>query len=157
MGTSLKGGFSTLTGGFGGYHGAVSSDKLSLSESQRLDPQIEFCLKRLTKKDSITKLKALEDLSKLFSTLSIDKLEAAASAWAFAFNRLSLVNDRRIRENLHLCFAPFCKQIATSKAKWFIPHLKRIFLYWWMHQHDPSTEVVEAAYQSFYNSFGRNQ
>eukprot|EP01083_Nonionella_stella_P028464 78371_1 len=154
--TSLKGGFSTLVGGFGGYHGTVSNDTLSFDVSQTIDPQIEFCLKRLLKKDSITKLKALEDLSKLFSTLSIDKLEAAASAWAYTFNKLALVNDKRIRENLHLCFTPFCKQIASSKSKWFTPHLRRIFVYWWMHQHDTSPEVVEAAYNSFYASFGRN-
>ena len=153
--SSIKGGFSTLTGGFGGYHGSISSDKF-IDGGQDIDPQIEFCLKRLLKKDSITKLKALEDLGKLFKTLSIDKLEACSSAWAYSFNRLALVNDRRIRENLHLCFTPFCKQISSSKAKWFTVHLKRIFTYWWLHQHDPSPEVVEASYDSFYNAFGKN-
>ena len=79
--SSLKGGFSTLIGGFGGYHGKESADRISLDHSQQIDPQIEFCLKRLLKKDSITKLKALEDLRKLFTSQPIDKLRAAASAW----------------------------------------------------------------------------
>lgn len=84
--TSLKGGFSTLIGGFGGYSGKEASDRISLDHSQQIDPQIEFCLKRLLKKDSITKLKALEDLRKLFTSEPIDKLKAAASAWVCMLN-----------------------------------------------------------------------
>eukprot|EP01084_Bolivina_argentea_P125266 221962_1 len=154
--TSLKGGFSTLVGGFGGFVGNISSETFSFDESRQIDPQIEFCLKRLLKKDSTTKLKALEDLKKLFTTLSINKLEASASAWAYCFNKLALVNDKRIRENLHLCFAPFCKQISNTKAKWFTSHLNRIFFYWWIHLHDTSSEVIDAAYNSFYSAFGKN-
>lgn len=80
--TSLTGGYSRLVGGFGGYHGSKHSETFSFDRSNKnMDPQIEYCLKRVLKRDSITKLKGLQDLQQLFSTATIAQLEAASPAW----------------------------------------------------------------------------
>ena len=152
-------GYSTLTAGFAGFVGSTPQSEYTSQDNtgasnEPIDPQILYCLNRLKKRDSTTKLKALADLESIFYECDISMLKPCAAAWAQQFNIIALDNDRRIREALHKCFLPFCDKIRRNKATFFTIHLKRIFLNWWLHCHDTSNEVSKAAWQSFIGAFG---
>ncbi|ETO18087.1 hypothetical protein RFI_19203, partial [Reticulomyxa filosa] len=136
---SVGGGYSALTGGFAGFHGSAKEDM--------------FCLKRLLKKDSTTKLKALQELEELFTTtLSNEQLEPLAAALVHTFNRLALDNDKRIREHLHTVLDLYLKALVLDRQKheYFVKnHVKRIITFWWFHKFDPVPEVSAVAHQSF--------
>lgn len=82
-----------------------------------------------------------------------EQLKAILPAWVEMFNKLAVSNERRVRENLHVCFVPLIAAVKKGLA----PHLKALFPYWLLHHFDPSREVVRAAKQSLEAAFPSDQ
>ncbi|PAA63828.1 hypothetical protein BOX15_Mlig000290g1, partial [Macrostomum lignano] len=115
-----------------------------------LDSELHFVLRRLAKKDAVTKQKALAELFGLFTNRSDEALEAALPYWIRLYARLALDSDRRVRE---LC-QPITGELAARLKKRFAPNLLRETLpYWLMAQADPAESVASAARTAFKRAF----
>jgi hypothetical protein len=125
------------------YH----SPALATSERARSRSSSQVCLKKLSKKDPLTKTKALTELKSLFSDADrpCDAITAALPQWAYHYNLLVLDNSRQVRELLNLTFAALIGRIGKQLAK----QLKGIFASWVWLQCDPCREVAAAATAAF--------
>lgn len=74
------------------------------------DSDLNVSFRRLGKKDGVTKVKALLELQAGFPSRSKDALKAVLPFWSYAFPRLCLDADRRVREATFHAFATlvFC-------------------------------------------------
>ncbi|KAG9817375.1 hypothetical protein KCU98_g8392, partial [Aureobasidium melanogenum] len=99
-------GGSGFGGGFGASGFGVSSSPLSwIGEPPDLsnisDPNVGVAFKNLTKKDSTTKAKALEELQQYVSAPDQQIEEAVLEAWVKLYPRLSIDSARRVRQLAH--------------------------------------------------------
>ncbi len=95
---------------------------------QQISGEMQLAFKKLSKKDSITKLKGLHDLNKQFSELqqqSQGELEAALQSWVGAFVKGALEEDPKVRAAL--CHAH--ATLARLAKKKLAPHLKTIMVF----------------------------
>ncbi|KAG9890592.1 hypothetical protein KCU98_g15529, partial [Aureobasidium melanogenum] len=93
-------------GGFGASGFGVSSSPLSwIGEPPDLsnisDPNVGVAFKNLTKKDSTTKAKALEELQQYVSAPDQQIEDAVLEAWVKLYPRLSIDSARRVRQLAH--------------------------------------------------------
>lgn len=140
-------------GGFGGLGGFGLSYESQIFKSEVLevgDTELNFCFKKLSKKDAVTKCKALDELAALFADRAPDALIAVLPAWVQAYGRLAHDNDKKVREAVYRAFAPLLSP-ATKKA--FATHLKSVLPNWLMHMYDPFREVSRAARELFEATF----
>ncbi|CAG8539422.1 9319_t:CDS:10 [Acaulospora morrowiae] len=150
------------TGGLGGFaqllgetpFAALSSSSTnSIADNisgSNLNPELVLILKKLSKRDPTTKLKALEELEAYLKIKEEnDELSNIMSAWAKFFVKLAIDVDRRIR------FTTFnCHLLIVSKIKKRIaPHLKEIISIWIISLFDQSKDVARIANESFQTAF----
>lgn len=138
--------------GFGGYVGSTRIDMTSTTEQSTLldiDGEVAQHLRRISKKDPTTKLKALTSLSTLFRQIPVSELCQIAPAWVFEYKRLVQDNSRQVRQAAHDAMA----NLAFTIGRGLAPHLRFVMGAWWLGQFDPFTEVSEAAKQSFQVAF----
>ncbi|GLJ37723.1 hypothetical protein SUGI_0766400 [Cryptomeria japonica] len=138
--------------GFGGYVGSSRIDTTLTKESNTLldvDGEVAQHLRRLSKKDPVTKIKALTSLSSLFRQCSASDLCQLVPQWVFEYKRLVQDNNRQVRQTAHDAMANLAITIGRSLA----PHLRSLMGAWWLGQFDPYTEVAEAARRSFQAAF----
>jgi hypothetical protein len=67
------------------------------------------------------------------------------SQQAQAYARLSLDNDKKVREAIYVAFAP----LALGVKKALASHIKTLMPAWWMHQHDSFRDVARVAKEVF--------
>ncbi|KAK7842227.1 e3 ubiquitin-protein ligase listerin [Quercus suber] len=97
---------STATVGFGGYVGSSRLDSSSLATEDSvpfldIDGEVAQHLKRLGRKDSTTKLKALASLSVLLKQKSGKDIVPIIPQWAFEYKRLLQDYNREVRRVTH--------------------------------------------------------
>ena len=69
------------------------------------DSDLNVSFKRLTKKDSVTKLKALSELRELLPSRSKELVAGCLPYWSYIYPKLCMENDPRVREAAHVTFA----------------------------------------------------
>jgi E3 ubiquitin-protein ligase listerin len=111
-----------------------------------LDPDITQCLKRLTKRDVNTKIKALQALISLIADSTPDACTLLLPGWLFVFKRLVHDNNRTIRLTTLQVLAAIVKQAGRKVA----PHLKELIGPWWLSMSDPFPEAASQAAASFH-------
>ena len=111
--------------------------------------------KRLQKKDGVTRYKALIDLVEELRGFG-DAPDASVSIgflpfYLHTFERMWVVNDRRIREELFKALYLLIENIgkADSKKQALAPYMKALIGPWWISLSDPCTEVANAAERAF--------
>lgn len=114
-----------------------------------LDSEFRVALKKLYKKDTLTKSKALEELKNLIETKSTEDCLQILPYWSKSYTKLSLDNDRRIREQCQLNHERLCSRVTKNLA----PYLKTIMPYWILAQSDSHAPTSRLAEQSFKNTF----
>ena len=102
-------------------------------------------LKRLGRKDSTTKLKALSALSTLLQQRSSKEIVPIIPQWAFEYKKLLLDYNRDVRRVTHDTMTT----LVTSVGRDLAPHSKTLMGPWWFAQFDPAYEVSQAAKRSF--------
>ncbi|KAI4728358.1 hypothetical protein E4T49_03863 [Aureobasidium sp. EXF-10728] len=141
---------STGGSGFGGGFGAagfgVSSSPLSwIGEPPDLsnisDPNVGVAFKNLTKKDSTTKAKALEELLQYVSAPDQQIEEPVLEAWVKLYPRLSIDSARRVRQLAHNVLG----QIALKSGKRMVKHMSRIAGPWLAGAQDSDRAAARAA------------
>ncbi|CAG8538344.1 3601_t:CDS:10 [Diversispora eburnea] len=118
---------------------SASTDIVDNTGGSNLDSELVLILKRLSKRDPITKLKALEDLETYLKNKDEDNyLVNVTGNWAKFFVKLAIDVDRRIR------FSTFsCHLLIVSKIKKKIaPYLKEIIGIWIISLFDQSKDAA---------------
>ncbi len=127
--------------------GSSSSAAAAGSSSSRIleceDGDINFVYRKLLKRDSTTKSKALDELRVLFESKPASVLMDALPSWCNHYDRLSLDNDRKIRESLYATFTPLITGVSAQKG--LARHIRSLFPNWWFHQYDTSSRDVQKA------------
>jgi hypothetical protein len=107
------------------------------------DSELALICKRLAKKDTITKLKALQQLQ----TYTIDEsvLFGFLPHWVFLYSRLSLDDDRRVREALNNTL----QAVLIVDRKAVAQYLVQLMGPWALAMADTANEVAAAAKRAF--------
>jgi len=148
----------------------TGKDTSSSSSVMSLSQEVLSIFKRMQKKDSNTKVKALQELERYVDSLELssalnasmhsedlassqtqsDELQSLLTFFLYHFCRI-IVNepDKKVREAAHLAFAAFIKRAKRRLG----PHLKRIFSLWYCSFFDPSPEVAAVARRNFEAAF----
>lgn len=115
-------------------------------ERSQVDPEIAQCLKHVTKRDEVTKIKALNTLLERFKQLESEEAAELVPSWLFAYKRVSVDNVRAVR----LGGARALSQIVRQAGRKLAPHLKDLMGCWWVAMHDTypdARQVASAAFQ----------
>ncbi|KAI8806724.1 hypothetical protein BJ742DRAFT_349671 [Cladochytrium replicatum] len=113
---------------------------------------MQVIFKKLLKRDTITRVKALEEFhTYLNGDKTAQDFVQALSAWPKLFNKLSIDSDRRVRESTFLVHLTLVKGLPKRQA--ILPYLKDIIGSWICGKFDGSKEVVKYATESFEECF----
>jgi E3 ubiquitin-protein ligase listerin len=119
-----------------------------------VDNDFKMALRKLHKKDTLTKYKALEELKGLIETKSQEDCVAILGYWQKSYSKLTLDYDRKIREICQKTHASLCSKVEKNLA----PFLKPIMPFWLMAQTDPvSTNARKTAEESFKTLFNESR
>ena len=122
----------------------------SRDQQEVSDPALILAFKQLSKRDPVTRLKALESIAALFAGMDAATATAVLQPWLQVYEKIQLDNDRRMREHLYKTFAVL---LARVPGKSLQSHLRAIFPLWWLHQQDPSAEVARESTNLFTATF----
>jgi hypothetical protein len=103
-----------------------------------LPAHLALLFKRLSKRDPVSLLKALEDLLATFSTLSEDELDLFLPLWPGLLSKLILHPDKRVRVCLFQCHLA-CIQVSKKKMALI---LKNVMGPWLNARFDPQTQAL---------------
>ena len=144
------------SGGGGGGGGAGSKGGGAASHLYAgADGELGLALRKLGKKDTITKIKGLAELQAIASdeARTAEVLEEALPNFIYCFNRLIVDNDRRVREGACACLGPFASTMKTRPA--FAEQLGDVIGAWWCARFDPRGEIAALARAAFDATFPR--
>jgi hypothetical protein len=113
------------------------------------DGDFNLVFRKLSKRDPITKLKALEEMRALIENRTAEELKILLPALVQCYERLAMDNDRHVREMLYSCLHPLISKVGKP----ITPFLRRIIPHWWLHAYDPSSLVCKAAMNALQLSF----
>ncbi|RMZ66379.1 ring zinc finger [Pyrenophora seminiperda CCB06] len=143
-------------GAFGGAtpaFGASSSTLSYVSEPPDLsaisDPNVVVYFRNLSKKDSTTKAKALEDIQAYVSALHEPVEDGLLETWIKIYPRTSIDNAKAVRQNAHLAHGHF----ALSAGKRMAKHMPKSVAAWLCGLYDSDRSVVEATQASLRQVF----
>lgn len=104
------------------------------------DPNVVVYFRNLSKKDSTTKAKALEELQSYVSSLKDPIEEGILEAWITSYPRTSIDNAKSVRQNAHTLQG----YIAASAGKRIAKYMPRSVAAWLCGLYDSDRSVVEA-------------
>ncbi|XP_052810138.1 E3 ubiquitin-protein ligase listerin-like [Mya arenaria] len=114
-----------------------------------LDSDFRLVLRKLTKKDTTTKIRALQELSSLCKEKSEENLKAVLPFWPRMFNKMAIDIDHRVREANQLAMSTLAVRVRRNLA----PYLRNLMGAWLMSQCDTYPTVSSAAVTSFQDAF----
>ena len=160
------GGFASSSASFGGGDaGYGTSNSVATPFYTGEDADLKVVCKRLSKKDGVTKHKALLELAQLVharsssstgpSSSSSSLVEGLVPYWLYVYPRLVLLeDDRRVREAV---FSTALPQLFASDRKAMVGVLgKHLLGPWWAAMSDPQKEVANAAIRCFQAVFPKS-
>jgi hypothetical protein len=143
-------------GAFGSASAAFSASTSPLSYvseppdlSAISDPNVVVYFRNLSKKDSTTKAKALEDIQSYISSLQEPVEEGLLEAWIKIYPRTSIDNAKAVRQNAHLVHGQF----AASAGKRIARHMPKSVAAWLCGLYDSDRSVVDATQTSLRQVF----
>ena len=154
----------------GGEYSNATSSSIATPFYTGEDADLKVVCKRLSKKDGVTKHKALLELAQLVKTRSASSSLSPSSAlssspstssslveglvpfWLYVYPRLVVLeDDRRVREAV---FSTALPQLFASDRKAMVGVLGRHLMGpWWAAMSDPQKEVANAATRIFQTAF----
>lgn len=96
------------------------------------------------KRDSTTKIKALQEFLELCDQASLDTLKAVLPFWPRIFSRIAIDEDRRVREGVHKAHSKLTSKVGRNLA----PCLKEIMGAWFTSQCDNYAPAASLASNS---------
>ncbi|KAK9879336.1 hypothetical protein WA026_004187 [Henosepilachna vigintioctopunctata] len=128
---------------------------LSTIEDFELDIDINFQLvfKKMNKKDSTTKLKALQEFADLIQKSDAEAVKAVLPFWPRLYNILVIDYEPKVREATHVAHNEVVKKVKRNLA----PYLKQLIASWFTSQYDTYAPAATAATSSFNSAFPENK
>ncbi|KAK3098056.1 hypothetical protein FSP39_015648 [Pinctada imbricata] len=114
-----------------------------------LDPDFRMVLRKVMKRDSTTKVKALQEVTALFREKDEELVKGVLPFWPRNYNKLANDVDYRVREAAQQAL----NALAIRMKKNLAPHLKSIMGCWLLSQCDTYPTVASAAQQAFQTAF----
>uniref|UniRef100_A0AAY4AES9 E3 ubiquitin-protein ligase listerin n=1 Tax=Denticeps clupeoides TaxID=299321 RepID=A0AAY4AES9_9TELE len=143
-------GFGASTSGDPGYvpaiHGAEEIDNL-------VDADFRLVLRKLSKRDSVTKLKAVQEFGTMCHERDSDTVKGVLPYWPRIYCKISMDHDRRVREATHQAFEQLILKVRRNLA----PYLKSIMGHWLIAQCDTYSPAASAANVAFQAAFPLNK
>nr|XP_033798276.1 E3 ubiquitin-protein ligase listerin isoform X2 [Geotrypetes seraphini] len=118
-----------------------------------VDADFRMVLRKLSKRDVITKLKAVQEFGAMCKEREVENVKGVLPYWPRNYCKISLDNDRRVREATQLAF----HQLILKVKKNLAPYLKSIMGYWLIAQCDAYSPAASAAVMAFEVAFPSNK
>ncbi|KAL5117422.1 hypothetical protein ACEQ8H_004738 [Pleosporales sp. CAS-2024a] len=132
--------------------GVASSPLSYVSEPPHLaaisDPNVVVYFRNLSKRDSTTKAKALEDIQAYVAKVAAVE-EGLLEAWVQIYPRTSIDNSKAVRQNAHVLHG----RIAACSGKRMAKHMPHSVGAWLCGLYDGDRSVVEATQSSLRHVF----
>ncbi|OUM67456.1 hypothetical protein PIROE2DRAFT_5091 [Piromyces sp. E2] len=142
----LAANFSSLAANFSSF----SFGNTLVDDFEGVSEDLKVMLKKLNKKDSTTKIRALEEICQYFNTKADDtEIKNLLPGWPKLYSRICIDVDRRVRiliGNAHLIL------VKTLKKK-IAPHLKNLIGPWICSTFDPCPDVCKVAKEAYSIAF----
>ncbi|GFR72211.1 E3 ubiquitin-protein ligase listerin [Elysia marginata] len=110
-----------------------------------LDGDFRLVLRKLSKRDTVTKIKALQEFVSLCSSKEEDTVKAIVPFWPRIYNKVAIDVDHKVRELSQKATAA----LASRTGKAMAPHLKSIMGMWVVSMCDTYPTVASAANLAF--------
>ncbi|KAM6985180.1 LOW QUALITY PROTEIN: E3 ubiquitin-protein ligase listerin [Aplochiton taeniatus] len=123
-------------------HGAEEIDNM-------VDADFRLVLRKLSKRDAVTKLKAVQEFGSMCKDRDADVVKGVLPYWPRIYCRISLDHDRRVREASQQAFEQLVLKVGRSLA----PFLKSLMGHWLLAQCDTYPPAASAASQAFSAAF----
>ncbi|XP_049641695.1 E3 ubiquitin-protein ligase listerin [Suncus etruscus] len=114
-----------------------------------VDSDFRMVLRKLSKKDVTTKLKAMQEFGAMCTERDTDIVKGVLPYWPRIFCKISLDPDRRVREATQQAF----EKLILKVKKQLAPYLKSVMGYWLMAQCDTYSPAASAAREAFEAAF----
>jgi hypothetical protein len=134
-------GFEAVSRGLEGEGGVVEE----VSHGARF----QVVMKQLGKRDTTTKIKALNEFSSLCDEEPAEAVVAVLNIWTLMYNKLSTDNDNRVREASHRAMQSCVGKVKSAMG----PHLRSILGPWLAGMCDPYASAASAAQTAFSTVF----
>ncbi|CAH1646885.1 unnamed protein product [Spodoptera littoralis] len=110
---------------------------------QGLNPEFQICFKKLTKKDPVTRAKALQDLCELVNNGDVEDVVAALPSWAHYYRILTTDIDRKA------CHGA----VLAASGRRAAPQLRALVPAWLQAQHDDHAPAQSHARRALAKTF----
>uniref|UniRef100_A0A8D0GZQ3 E3 ubiquitin-protein ligase listerin n=1 Tax=Sphenodon punctatus TaxID=8508 RepID=A0A8D0GZQ3_SPHPU len=114
-----------------------------------VDADFRMVLRKLSKRDVITKLKAMQEFGMMCKERETEIVKGVLPYWPRIYCKISLDHDRRVREATQQAF----EQLILKVKKNLAPHLKSLMGYWLIAQCDTYSPSASAAKVAFDKAF----
>ncbi|XP_055965445.1 E3 ubiquitin-protein ligase listerin [Sorex fumeus] len=114
-----------------------------------VDSDFRMVLRKLSKKDVTTKLKAMQEFGTMCTERDTEIVKGVLPYWPRIFCKISLDHDRRVREATQQAF----EKLILKVKKHLAPYLKSVMGYWLMAQCDTYSPAASAARDAFEAAF----
>uniref|UniRef100_A0A4W4E3K3 E3 ubiquitin-protein ligase listerin n=1 Tax=Electrophorus electricus TaxID=8005 RepID=A0A4W4E3K3_ELEEL len=139
-------GFGISTSNDPGYvpavHGAEEIDNL-------VDADFRLVLRKLSKRDTVTKLKAVQEFGAMCQERESDVVRGVLPYWPRIYCKISVDHDRRVREAAQQAFEQLILKVKRNLA----PYLKGLMGHWLVAQCDTYSPAASAAAVAFQAAF----
>ncbi|UKJ90813.2 RING-type E3 ubiquitin transferase [Theileria orientalis] len=132
-----------------GTRGNRSQDE-AYSDTSESQADILALLNKLTKKDSVTKLKALEMFNELVETTPESVLEEYIVDIIHLFKKSAVVEPVK---KIRLEFGNLLCKVSSKLRRKLQHYLESFITHWWVAMHDESSDIAEVYVEAFRNLF----
>ncbi|KAJ6662463.1 hypothetical protein lerEdw1_011876 [Lerista edwardsae] len=114
-----------------------------------VDADFRMVLRKLSKRDVITKLKAMQEFGTMCKERETEIVKGVLPYWPRIYCKISIDHDRRVREATQQAF----EQLILKVRKHLAPHLKSLMGHWLIAQCDVYSPAASAAKVAFEKAF----
>ncbi|XP_043579866.1 E3 ubiquitin-protein ligase listerin [Bombus pyrosoma] len=118
-------------------------------EMNNVDSNFQIVLKKMNKKDSTTKCKALKEFAIMCRDSEMSAVEGMLPFWPRLYCALAIDIEHRVRETVQLAHAAVVKRVGRGIAM----YLKQLAGAWFTSQYDTYPPAASAASNSFNDTF----
>ncbi|KOC69982.1 E3 ubiquitin-protein ligase listerin [Habropoda laboriosa] len=152
LGTSIPNfvGFSAVKdGGYVPVLPGLSFCNTNEVEMNNVDSNFQIVLKKMNKKDTTTKCKALQEFAVMCKESESSAVEGMLPFWPRLYCALAIDVEHRVRESAQVAHAAVVKRVGKGIAM----YLKQVAGAWFTSQHDTYPPAASAATNSFNDTF----
>ncbi|KAG1653826.1 E3 ubiquitin-protein ligase listerin [Nymphon striatum] len=123
------------------------------TDSIGIDGDFRLVMRKMSKKDVNTKLKAIQEFGEICKAKEIEALKAVLPFWPRIYNKLSFDPDRRVREATHVAHRALLVKVQKDVA----PYLKSLMGTWFICTCDMHAPASSAAMEALESTFPENK